>query len=650
MSLRELSSASGCVAFALLPLLATLPVWVPLLAAAIGALRLGLAAAGRSAPPRALCLGIAALCFGLLFAQFHTFNGLAAGTALLTLTAGLKLLETRTARDLYVVLLIGYFLSLAALLHAESFWLLGFVVLVCWLTTATLLRLASSPPRPDWLASVHYTGRVLLQAIPLTLVLWLFFPRFAGPLWQIPEDRRGAVSGLGDTMSPGDITDLALSDEVAFRVRYAGPVPPPPERYFRGPVLHDFDGHSWRRDAAAHIGAVPPRPVGTAYRYAVTLEPDGRRWVYALERVTGWDLARAGLTADGMLESPQPVSEPLEVQLTSVTSAAQAPQWPADERPLRDAQLPARRNPRARALAQRLRAAYPDDLGYAQAVLALFHDQPFFYTLTPPPLADDSVDAFLFDTRRGFCGHYASAFAMLMRAAGIPARVVTGYYGGALNPFADYWIVRQSDAHAWDEIWIAGRGWLRMDPTAWIARERVDRRLAQRQDADAGLGAQNRGGDAWFGDLPLRMDALRELWRRRIMGFDQASQQHLLRSLHVAAPGGQTLALVLAAGLCLALGWLTWQVRRDLAPPVRDGLARAFAILCRRLAAIGLPRRPSEGAEAYAERVGRMRPDLVPAVSLLCRRYSALRYGAVPARHEIVRFAAAVRAFRPRPR
>jgi len=239
-SYDELRWASGCLALALLPHVTALPVWLLAAVGACVAIRLLLAARGGAAPPRSIRLSVAALAIGLLFLHFRTFNGLIAGTALLCLMAGLKLLETQTRRDIHIVTMIIYFLSLAALLRGESFWLLAYLVGVSWLTTATLLRLGGAKP-PSAQISVRYAGRMLLQALPLALLLWLLFPRFAGPLWPMPDAGRGQESGLSDTMSPGDIDDLVLSDEVAFRVRFAGAPPPPRERYWRGPVLHDFD-------------------------------------------------------------------------------------------------------------------------------------------------------------------------------------------------------------------------------------------------------------------------------------------------------------------------------------------------------------------------------------------------------------------------
>jgi hypothetical protein len=282
-----------------------------------------------------------------------------------------------------------------------------------------------------------------------------------------------------------------------------------------------------------------------------------------------------------------------------------------------------------------------------QSVLAMFRQQPFFYTLTPPKLSDNSVDDFLFDTKRGFCGHYASAFVALARAAGIPARVVTGYHGGTLNPYGDYWIVRQSDAHAWAEVWIAGQGWSRIDPTAAIAPERVERGLTE-TSAEGSLTSPWMQRTRWFSGLRLRFDAVKEIWRERILDFDQDSQRKLLEFLNIPEPDGQKLVMVLAVGIALVFVWLTWQVRRELSPQSRDVTARAYARLCAKLAAVGIARLPHEGAEAYALRVARRRPDLAASVTALCRQYSFLRYSPPSAAVTLGQFQAAVRAFRPK--
>jgi protein-glutamine gamma-glutamyltransferase len=648
VSYEQLLGISGCLGLALLAHVTTLPVWVLVIVLVCGSTRLLLARSGRSAPPRGILIAVAALAMPLLFLRFHTFNGLVAGTALLSVTAGLKLLETKTQRDIYIITLIIYFVSLAALLEGDSFWLLAYLIGVCWLTTATLLRATSSGPVPGWRRSLRYGGRVLAQALPLALVFWLLFPRFASPLWQVPNDSKTAASGLSDTMSPGDITQLALSDEVAFRVQFDSAAPPAPERYWRGPVLDSFDGHTWTRTTSGIGGTPPPlQPQGPAYHYTVMMEPHQHRWLFMLDWPSTWNQPHAELSNDYTLMQPEPLSRPVDVVGTSYTRV-QSSELLKPRTRMRDLQQPRDRNPRTQQLAREMRSAHPDDMELVRAVLDMFRQQPFYYTLTPPKLADNSVDEFLFDTKRGFCGHYASAFAALMRAAGIPARVVTGYQGGTLNPYGDYWILRQSDAHAWTEVWIDGRGWMRIDPTAAIAPERVERGLADAVSADDPLASRWQRNTPWFAGARLRLDLLREIWRERILDFDQDSQRKLLEFLKIPEPDGQKLVMVLAAAMALVLLWLTWQVHRELAPPSKDVAGRTYARLCAKLAAAGIARKPHEGAEAYAMRVARLRPDLADTVTALCRHYSSLRYATPSARITLGQFQAGVRAFRPK--
>ena len=647
VSYEHLLGIFACLALALVAHIASLPLWIPIVVIVCGLIRLGLARTGRSSPPGWVVLMLAGFSIPLLFVRFHTFNGLIAGTALLVLMAGLKLLETKTKRDIYIITLIIYFVSLSALLAGDSFWLLAYLIGVCWLTTATLLRLTSSVPAPDWRISLRYGARVLSQALPLALVFWLLFPRFAGPLWQIPSDQRAAKTGVSDTMSPGDITHLALSDEVAFRVRFATAAPPPQERYWRGPVLHSFDGRTWRGTDLIFANAVPLQPQGPAYQYTVMMEPHQHKWIFTLDWPAQWNLARAGLNSDYTLVQDFDLSRPVDVLATSY-SRVQFPASLGDYARRRDTRPPLH-NPRTLQLAQELRSAHPDDMELVRAVLAMFTQQPFYYTLSPPILGDSPVDEFLFGTRRGFCEHYASAFAALMRAAGIPARVVTGYQGGTLNPYGDYWIVRQSDAHAWDEVWIEGKGWVRIDPTSAIAPQRIERGLTDAVSTDEAMASRWQRSSPWFAGARLRLDYLREIWRERILDFDQDSQRRLLEMLRIPEPDGQKLVMVLAGAMIVVLCWLTWQVRRELEPPVKDSAARAFRRLCIKLAAAGVPRLPHEGAEAYAARVAGQRPDLGSAVTSLCRQYSSLRYAAPSTAVTLGQFEAGVRSFRPRP-
>lgn len=639
-----------CLGLALAAHVSSLPPWVLATIVLCAAMRLTLGWRNGGLPPRWLLVTVSGLTIALLWLRFRTFTGLAAGTALLALMAGLKLLETQVKRDVYIITLIIYFLCISALLNSESFWLLGYLIGICWLTTGTLLRTTATQPAPRWQASLRFSGRVLLQALPLMLILWLLFPRLSSPLWNFGSGSHSAESGLSDSLNPGDITSLAMTDDVAFRVRFLTDAPPALEQYWRGPVLHDFDGRVWRHSlGVAPRNRQPPLETeGPAYKYTINLEPHQHTWVYTLDWPSEWNLQGAGLTGDYTLVEALPISRPIDIAATSYTHVRTAAPLSREAR-ARDTQLPAGRNPRARQLSAQLRSAHGEDMELVQAVLEMFSQQAFYYTLTPPALGADSVDDFLFDTRRGFCGHYASAFATLMRGAGIPARVVTGYQGGTFNRFANYWIVQQNRAHAWVEVWMDSRGWVRIDPTSAINPSRVEASVNDAVGTDEPLADHWQRRNAWFGDAWLRLDQLRDLWREQIITFNQDSQERILGKLHVPEPDGQKLVLVLAGALSLVFLWLTWQLRRELNPGSKDKLARSYDRLCSKLAAAGLARHAHEGAEAYGARVASLRPDLAASVTALCRQYSLLRYARNSARPGLERFQAAVRALRVRP-
>jgi protein-glutamine gamma-glutamyltransferase len=645
----HLLSISLCLASVLVAHVTTLPPWVTVTIVVCGSIRLAVAYRGHGAPPKAILFIVAALAIVILFLRFRTFNGLAAGNALLALMAGLKLLETQTKRDIYIITLIIYFLGLSALLYSESFWLLAYLIGVGWFTTTTLLRITTTEPAPSWRASVLYSGRLLAQALPLALVFWMLFPRFGSPLWNLGSESGSAESGLSDTMSPGDITELAQSDDIAFRVHFKTKAPPQLEQYWRGPVLHDFDGRTWRHSYPVFGRGPPPlEPRGPAYQYTVNLEPHQHPWIFTLDWASKWDLAPGALTGDYTLVQADPVSRPIDVTATSYTHVQSAEPLTREAR-RRDTALPPQRNPRALQLARELRAAHTDDMELVSDMLQRFSQQAFYYTLSPPRLGQDSVDEFLFDSKRGFCGHYASAFATIMRGAGIPARVVTGYQGGTFNRFADYWIIRQNSAHAWVEVWMNGHGWVRIDPTSAIDPSRVEQSVNDAVSADEPLSNRWQRRRPWLTDALLRFDTLRELWREQILTFNQDSQERLLQMLRIPEPDGQRLVMVLAAALGLVFIWLTWQIRRELEPGSKNLAVRAYVRLCAKLAAAGITRMPYEGAEAYAARVAQARPDLGDAVISLCRHYSTLRYAPASDTSTLGQFEAAVRAFHPKP-
>jgi transglutaminase-like putative cysteine protease len=581
---------------------------------------------------------------------YRTLNGVDAGTALLALMAAMKLLETRNARDQLVLLLIAYFLVLAAFLYGQQLWLLPIAAGVIWLITASLLRVAhaAAPLRPG--AILGRSGAMLVQAVPIMLLLFLLFPRVPGPFWALPTAQH-AMTGLGDEMAPGDITELSLSSDVAFRVRFHGVAPPPAQRYWRGPVLHDFDGYTWRHTRGFfRPGVVETR--GPEYDYSLMLEPMDNYWVFALDMPVHWsEHSRISQTGDYQLIAQDRIAEPVTYELSSRPQYSAAAGHELSE-PLseRDRRLPPDRNQRTQALALDLRAATANNEAYIDEVLNMFREQSFYYTLSPSRLDYDSVDDFLFNTRRGFCAHYASAFTTLMRAAGIPARVVTGYQGGEYNRLAGYYIVRQSDAHAWSEVWLAGRGWVRFDPTAAVAPERIERGTAGALGAEPFAERMIRG-NAWLADVRFAWDAANTLWRENVIQFSAQKQEEflewLLDWLGVHQPDWRYLAALLAGGIAVALALLSLVLARELRFRSHDPVQRAYARFCHRLERRGLERLRHEGPLDFLARIQRARPDLATDCEPIARLYIALRYAGEARRPALQELLRRVRAFRP---
>ena len=570
--------------------------------------------------------------------RFRTLNGLSAGTALLILMGACKLLETRSRRDELIVIGCALFLLLAACLDRQSLVRTPLYLLHVWLC-CTAIAIVSYTPRAAHFAAAGVrghlfddrgaallAGRALLMALPLALVLFLFFPRLAGAFWALPRPE-AATTGLSDTMTPGSITELTTSYDVAFRATFAALPPPPQERYWRGPVMHEFDGSTWRRTFGSFYRQTPLEFLGLAYRYRIALEPSSQRWWFALDTPQSKPDSRVSFTDDYELVSAEPVTEATSYTAVSYTSVRSSAELKSFER-RRDTRQPANRNPRSQAFARELRARAASDEEFVRSVLEFLRTGGFEYSLTPPPLGPDAVDDFLFSTRRGFCAHFASAFVALMRAAGVPAHVVTGYLGGEWNPIGGYFAVHQSDAHAWAEIWLEGRGWSRVDPTAVVAPERLNRGILDLLPDAVSAQARMLHASPLLTSILQRWDAANTWWNDHVVKFDFRSQLDVLRWLGISAPDASHVVWAFAAGLLLWLPWIAWQFGRG-APTTRpDRLARAYSRLCRKLGRAGIGRALHQGPLSYADTVTDRRPDLDPPVRALLELYARLRFGA----------------------
>lgn len=561
---------------------------------------------------------------GGIYLEFHTLLGRDAGVALLVILMTMKLLELKSRRDAMVVVTLGYFLLLTHYFYSQSIptglWLLAAV----WLITASLIRLHGGPAsrlRP----TLRYAALICLQALPFMLALFVLFPRISGPLWGLPQDAQAGRSGLSEQMSPGSIANLALSGDIAFRVHFAGPFPPSGKLYWRGPVMENFDGRTWRPDTGRYAPeTIEARSPPIAYE--TTLEASNQRWLLSLDAPTG-------LPPESALNGRLSVSlrQNIEQRRRFSFSSSLDYRFNRDEDPAvlrRNLQLPAGFNPQTAALAASWRDREKTPEAIIQQALRLFASQQYAYTLQAPLLGRDGIDEFLFRSKRGFCEHYAAAFVVLMRSAGIPARVVAGYQGGERNPVDGYLVVRQSDAHAWSEVWLADRGWVRVDPTAVVAPARVELGIADALPFGETLPGLFQSRAEWIRGLRYRWEAVNNAWNQQVLGYDPQRQSQLLARLGL--PEGDWRGLVGALGIVcgiLLAGLASWALYRR---PSRDPVVRLWQKALRHLARRQVHWAPWETPLALADRVKVERPELAAAFERVVEAYLQARYGKHP--------------------
>jgi protein-glutamine gamma-glutamyltransferase len=554
-------------------------------------------------------------CIGIL-SEFRTLFGRDPGVAMLVMFMSMKLLEMRSRRDAMVLLILGYFLLLTHYFHSQSIFTGIWLIVALWLVTASLIKLhATSIGIRE---NLRYAGLLAIQSIPFMLVLFLLFPRISGPLWGLPQDAHSGKTGLSDSMSPGSIANLVQNGEIAFRVRFDTQPPPRQQLYWRGPVMESFDGTNWRQSP----GKRPQETLqyeGLPINYEITLEAHNQRWLLALDAPVELP---TGASFDGRLTAL--AARPVDTRQRLRLSAALDYRLNIDEAPgvlIHNLQLPADSNPQTSALAKGWREAHGTPQAIVNQALRLFADPAFTYTLQPPLLGKDSVDDFLFRTRRGFCEHYAAAFVVLMRSAGIPARVVGGYQGGEMNPRDGFLVVRQSDAHAWAEVWLEKRGWTRVDPTSVVAPERLSSGIADALLFGEPLPVFMQIRGEWLRDLRHRWEAINNAWNQQVLGYDARRQRELLSRLGLpdADWRSMSIALGLASMLVLALitAWTLYQAKTE-APEIR--------LWRHALRRIGVNCAPGETPLALAERLRNIDPALTPHFEPVVRHFLLARY------------------------
>lgn len=574
------------------------------------------------------------LVLALVVAAFGNSASRQAGpTAALIGLSTLKLIESERRRDGLLILTVALFLVTVQFLFNEGLGVTLYMVIPTLLIFLALNEVSAPPGTRGGLASeLGSLGREFLLLIavvlPLTGFLFLSLPRLSEPLWGTRDNQPLARTGLSREMSPGSITELIGDDTPVMRVTFPDRQPPKNALYWRGPVLWQFDGVTWRSNNLSNPGQTqgrlkgPQRGAPGDLRYQVTMEPSDRNWLYTLDLASGFP-ADTSRTIEGNVERVSPVTALYSFEAwAALDTPVPLLAAPSLQRKY-GLELPPERNPRTAALGRSWRAAIGDDpMALAERAMTYIRSENFGYTLSPPPLVGaHRIDEFLFETRLGFCEHYAAAFVALMRSSGVPARVVTGYLGGDYNRIGGYWIVRNSDAHAWAEILVEGRGWIRADPTAAIAPERVD----QSGSAFAG---QNFGDDiGWLRSLRERADATRAWWNNTIVRFDSLRQQAFFAEIginpgdwrHVAAWMGGGLALI---GLLTALVFYVQRQRQPLDPALR-----LYRLFLKDLARRGVTAAPNEGASDLGRRATLALPALARQIGALVAAYEAARYG-----------------------
>ncbi|WP_283149654.1 transglutaminase TgpA family protein [Silvimonas soli] len=624
MPLPPFYALAVAVLAALAPGLLALPLWHTALIITPVLGRIWLGHRNAALPHLVVRIGWALLLFAFAFMQYHTLVGREGGVAVLSSLIAVKFLETKNHRDVRVLSLLAFFACSTGFLVSQSPLMLVYTIVVVAMICGQLAAWHRDDGKVD-MSDLRRVGRMLLEALPIALILFVLFPRLSGPLWHMPDNEPRVRTGLSDDMSPGSFSDLTQDDSVAFRVDFNGPTPPRSQMYWRGPVMSSFDGTTWHTGYAGDP-TESFETAGPVYRYTMTLEPHQRTWLLALDLpVQLPENARLSPTLQAL--SRTPVTE--RQRFAFASSTHWRTQGDSERSLARNLAIPPNINPQARALAANWLRLPPAQR--VAAAMRFLRDGHYQYTLAPPLLTSvNRIDQLLFETRAGFCEHYAGAFTFLMRAAGVPARVVGGYLGGEYNRTGNYWIVRQASAHAWSEVWLPGQGWQRVDPTSMVAPDRINRGLAESVPSSDPLPFMLRDEDSTLAQLRLNWDAVMHGWDTWVVGYDAQRQMQVLNRLGI----DNLLSPTFVGWLCGGFGVLLliyliaasdWRRARKI-----DAAQRHWQFFQKKLAKAGISARASEGPLDFARRAALKLPAQQGEIFAIASQYVAIRYGPTP--------------------
>lgn len=587
---------------------------------------------------------LAVIGFGGVVLTFGIRFGGDAYLSLLAVTATLKPLEIRSYRDEMISLFLAYFIVITSLFNSESLAMTGYMFLSVLITTTVLIRIHH--PDSPMKANLRLSAIIMVQAIPLMLMLFFLFPRIRGNLWGFTKGG-GGRSGFSDSVSPGSVSGLMRSNELAFRVEFSEKIPDSKFLYWRGLVFHEFDGRTWRVFSRTPGQSKPLTEAKGGIGYIITLEPHEQRWLFAMD-LPGSVPQNSRLSDDYTLQNRFEIRQKMRYQMRSYTEyhTGTMRRWESI-----DEKLPGTGNPQSRALAKQWAVSIRSPEKIVEAALNFYEKNKFVYTLNPPLLGADNIDDFLFKTRKGYCEHYASSFAFLMRAAGIPARVVGGYLGGEVNPYGGYLIVRQSDAHAWTEVWLAKKGWVRVDPTSVVAPDRIERGVAGALSAEELPGFLISRGpfSTIWKTIRFGWDAINNEWNIQIMGYSFENQKALLEFIGIRADSWKARIRLLlmamgAVGIFIVILAFYFFRKREVK---KQAIVRIYEQFCSKLAKAGIERQANQGPADYAAMAIARRKDSETQISEIVALYIRLRYGREDDKTSLKKLNALVKAFNP---
>jgi protein-glutamine gamma-glutamyltransferase len=565
----------------------------------------------------------------ILYTQHRGILGRDGGTSLFLVALGLKLMEIKSERDLYLINYLAFIVAASQFLYEQSILMAAYILFVSCVLLATLVYINSYVAQTS--TSLKKAAVIIAQAIPMTIVVFILFPRVEAPRWLLFNDEHQAKMGLSDSMEPGSITDLGMSDELVFRVKFTGAIPPAKQRYWRGPVLTQTDGKRWTqaKDLSYQQYLDKLTFTGTPYQYTLLMEPQDKNWVFALDMPADYPKPLEQ-NANYQLITSDDLHKRTEYKLTSYPTYNTGYITKTEYQHAR--QLPGAASDNIKQLVTQLHGFDSTPDVFINQLLNHFRKEDFHYTLTPPLMEVNPIETFLFETRYGFCSHYASAFVYLMRVADIPARVVTGYQGGEFNEVGNFLEIKQADAHAWAEVWLDKQGWVRVDPTAAIAPERIEKNIDINRLVPGGLisYASSGAGQSAFNLLKQARQLWSNVdynWQRWVINYNNANQSSFMSSFGIKDMKAMVYWMMVFVGIITAMLSLFLLYQR---PKLTDRSLIVYNRFLKKIAKAGLAKSTGEGARDFAERIKPKLPEQATSIEEITVEFIDQRYGSKP--------------------